>query len=208
MKNKNINQKLVGLVLLLGLIYSPWARGFEFNENFEKNFGLKAENLKSSVAAFLKQNSELTKILTSDEITAIYAYTAGASINLNQGLRSKDKKTLDEVADFSALIKAGLSKLPDYKGNAYRGTQLPPEILKQYKKGNTVSDPAFLSASLVGQFPGPHRMKIKSKTGKIISPFSENPNEVEVLFAPGTQFKVIKVKVDPGSILVFDLEEL
>ena len=178
-----------------------------FAGKLESAFGLKYATLKKELAPILKDKSKLGVNLSEEQMISIYAYTAGAYKDLNSALRKGNKKEIDKTAFFASSLDSALKALPNYTGEVYRGTQLPPNVLKTYNVGSTVSDPAFLSTSVMGHYPGPHQMKIKSKTGKVISPFSSHPSEVEVLFAPNTKFKVVKISKNADNSVLFELEE-
>ncbi|NUS45148.1 MAG: hypothetical protein HOQ24_15845, partial [Mycobacteriaceae bacterium] len=67
-----------------------------------------------------------------------------------------------------------------------------PAMIDRYRKGQVVVEPAFTSASTKPQ-AGNVVFVISSKSGRDISPFSAFEGEGEVLFRPGTAFKVRSV---------------
>lgn len=105
-------------------------------------------------------------------------------------------------------LASGLAKLPDYKGEVYRGTQLNEEQLAAYSLGKKLVEKAFTSTSRLiekGQSYAdsahgatvPVLFIIDSKHGKSIEEFSEfREQEREVLFTAGTEFEVTGRSVD------------
>lgn len=92
---------------------------------------------------------------------------------------------------------SGLNKLPPYVGEVYRNLGLFPGYKELNQVGATVSDMGFLSttfrAESVRVWGNAKVLEIiKSKSGKFIKPFSDKADENEVLFKPGTRFKVTK----------------
>lgn len=91
-----------------------------------------------------------------------------------------------------------MRQLPSFKGTVYRGTNLPQEVLKDFKVGNIVTEKGFTSASVneTKKFSGEVDLVIDSVNGKKISFISNFPNEDEVLFAPNTKFRVLSAEFD------------
>lgn len=142
--------------------------------------------------------------LSHAEMIAVLDYTLNRSSDLNAKLR-KGTTSKDEV--MVEAIERGLSKLADYKGTVYRGTNLPEAIAAKYQVGAEVSDPAFLSTSITKRFPGPYQISILSKHGKFIAPFSMAYDETEVIFKPSTKFIVTSRKTE-GNQTKITLEEI
>ena len=93
-------------------------------------------------------------------------------------------------------MNSALDKLESYKGNVYRGADLPSEIINKYKKAAETGEPYtenyYLSTSKDREksFDRNTKYQIKSKNGKQIEKLSYFPHEQEVLFKEGTQFKI------------------
>ncbi|WP_306360265.1 ADP-ribosyltransferase domain-containing protein [Nocardia sp. CC227C] len=131
--------------------------------------------------------------LTEHDLFALDSYSGPEFSRLNEALRAGrlDQLTRDKVE----ALRAALTKLPDYTGTVYRGTELPPAVLARYRLGNVIEETAFLSTSTKnGTFTGAVRFRIASKHGKQIGEYSRRPGENEVLFAPGSRFEVVKRK--------------
>jgi hypothetical protein len=132
----------------------------EFREFFGKEryaeYAEKIEQLKLTYP-------ELRNIPTED-LVAVRGYTSDDYRMLNKALRSGDP---EELARLNAYIKAaesGLSQLPSYNGNVFRGTNLSPELAAKYKPGEIVTEEAFFSTSaeMGKEFPGNTKFFIKS----------------------------------------------
>ncbi len=139
--------------------------------------------------------------LTSENLSALNNYTGLGHDDLNDALRT-GKMDADQQARVEALNRA-LEKLPAYSGTVVRGTDLPSDVLAQYKPDTMITERAFLSTSMepaVAQssaFSGNVEFRILSKTARDISSFSLFPSEKEVLFPNGTQFYVLDRRLDP-----------
>ncbi len=140
-------------------------------------------------------------ILTSDDLSALNHYTGLGYQDLNDALRS-DALDASQHARVEALNNA-LQKLPPYNGPVIRGTNLPPEVLAQYRPGEVITEDAFLSTSTNAavarspSFVGNVEFRIMSSTGRDVSSFSVFPGEQEILFPSGTTFYVVSKTVDP-----------
>lgn len=97
-------------------------------------------------------------------------------------------------------MRTALTKLPVVpRGTVvYRGTDLPLKVARQIKPGATFCEPSFGSSS---QDPnradvteGCFLFEIESKTGVDVHAVSLFPHEWEVLFRPGTWFRIIRVE--------------
>lgn len=151
--------------------------------------------------------------LTSDDLSALNHYTGLGYQDLNDALRSH---ALDasQHARVEALNNA-LGKLPAYEGPVVRGTNLPPEVLAQYRPGEYIIEKGFMSTTTnpaVAQAPafaGNVEFRILSCTGRDISAHSMFPAEQEVLFPSHTRFFVIDKTVDPltGRTIIEMVEE-
>lgn len=128
--------------------------------------------------------------LTTAEDDAIKDYSGAAYGQLNSHLRNGVPMP-GYLSDLSDNLSSALSKLPDYKGMVYRGTNLDPAQVARYVPGQTVTESAFTSSSTTRPFPGNTQFTIMSSSGKDISGLSSIPNEDEVLFDKGANFKVL-----------------
>ncbi|QIS18925.1 ADP-ribosyltransferase domain-containing protein [Nocardia terpenica] len=127
--------------------------------------------------------------LTRDETAAVSSYT-GDPRDLNKALRAGH--TTPEQRKHTNELSAALKKLPAYKGPVFRGTNLPADALTQYQPGKTITEKAFTNTSKIekGVNSGTVRFHIMSETGRDVSKYSKTPWEQQVVFPPGTRFKV------------------
>lgn len=123
------------------------------------------------------------------EVHAIRSYTMDGYRCVNKYLRAG---LSDETQGFVDALNTGLEKLPSIRGFVSRGDILPDSVRMKYQKGATVTHDGYTSAST-------HMMTerdiftIYSLTGKPVMPFSLYPTENEVIFKPGTKFRVLHV---------------
>jgi len=116
-----------------------------------------------------------------------------------------------DMAELIANLANGLKKLPSaqtsstrFKGLG-RDANLPADELAKYKEGAQVSTPMFSSTTGTLEQMGhnfwwdgsPHAIVIHQAfmgNGRDIGPFSELPDEAEILFLPNTKFLVTHVQ--------------
>jgi hypothetical protein len=145
--------------------------------------------------------------LSDDEILSLSMYSSYLYDNVNTSLRQGGHKKA-AILPFLAVMIHAIDKLPPYEGTVYRQTDLPPDISHQHSVGQIVTYPAFTSSSsnTVG-WTGSHKMTIFSKTGRFIAPYSQHPKESEIIFKPGSKFKVIERRTD-GKFTYVTVEEI
>jgi predicted ABC-type ATPase len=189
-------------------------------------FRTEAENL---LAAQLVQEYQLTdaelaaiKVYTVDD----YKYINPAMEGIDAWLKSQipdinDAKTTDTSEQGLAKAKAegqrhgkmamkGLSKLPDYAGNVFRGMTIARDEVQNYQVGQVLEYRSFKSSSrdesVSQEFITKELAKDEKRGGgkvgvlfvmqlvekaKDVSMFSNAPNqESEVLMLPGTRFRI------------------
>ncbi|MER2566862.1 MAG: ADP-ribosyltransferase, partial [Myxococcaceae bacterium] len=159
-----------------------------------------------SMVKFTKKNTPSLAKVNTDDLISLREYTANGYVKMNEGLRGS-KMALKATAPIVKTAASGLKAMPEVKGTVYRGANMTPERLAGYKVGETISERGFTSTTLnkamvLGKGPEQSFNKntmfvIKSKGGgKDVSMLSQYPDEKEVLFAPGTEFKVLKNSFD------------
>lgn len=156
------------------------------------------------------------------ERAAIYQYTDTTYKRINMHLRGSRTYTGADV--YSDWLDAGLSKMPVHTGTVYRGMRiensLADEIRERYTAGAIVEEKAFTSTSIsskiAGEFSSNTRfnttvnfiIKAKGKRGNVVIPYSEFPDEYEVIFRKNTRFKVLSVDDDDVAGIFIYLEEV
>ena len=154
--------------------------------------------------------------LSDGEFVALHAYTRDYYSPMNQALRKNDVQLLDENGPFinstsSALNK--LSKIPGrvYKGKVFRGMNMDETKIHQlFPDSGIYVDKGFMSTSqdFDSAFSGKLKIFIDSKNGVSISDVSFYPDEKEILFKPGSTFKILnKTKTQNNDWYIF-LEEM
>ena len=150
---------------------------------------------RGDIDALQASDDALAEIPT-EYLMGIRGYTMSGYAMLNGALRNPQTSAKD-LQTYDAYIQnttAGLDALPPYTGTVYRGTKLPQGVLDTYTKGATITERAFTSstksAKVLGEFRDKVTMTITSKTGRDVSGIAHDATEQEVLFKPGTKFKV------------------
>jgi hypothetical protein len=153
------------------------------------------------------RDSSIGQPLTLPEIQAIITYSEGGYGAINKEAREATpgaKPAAGKHQNTMELAVSGLNKLPRYQGIAYRGLVKPPPGFAAYaQEGAVTSDLGFSSASpamtavynFLDRYTGPRNIIyiVQSKTASNIISLSTNVAEAEVLFRPGTRFKVDKI---------------
>ncbi|WP_228001847.1 ADP-ribosyltransferase [Nocardia australiensis] len=150
-----------------------------------------------------------SKQLTNGEKHSLYNYSKFGSAGYNSSMRNGEPIGFARIR-IEEIVNA-IKKLPIYSGIAYRGEKLSLAEIDRYQEGAIVVDRGFKSASSDEKFAhtGNAQFRIKSKNGRILGEYSSIPGESEVVFLPGTQFKVIKVVHDKDlEKYTIDMEEL
>lgn len=135
--------------------------------------------------------------LTQSEMSAIRAYSLDGYRQINRALRSGER--LDEAGTLSVnRLEAAIGKLGKYSGVCYRGGVIDHRRYGLYSEsllsGKVVTERAFLSASMdiniAYNFLGNALYEIISVNGRIVNGFGVFGDEREIIFPPGTKFRV------------------
>ncbi len=123
---------------------------------------------------------------------------------LNSALRAQAIPALGQYEPYLQCIAAGLSDLTYYVGTVIRNTNVPANVLATYTVGAIVIDHTFMSTSTVDlpEYQGNIKFIIESITGRNVQPLSVFPSEQEILFAPGSRFRVDQVEHVGAQTLV------
>ena len=162
----------------------------------------KFQDYRQAIEAIKAEHPELAGV-PDEQLIAIRGYTSNDYAILNKALREKDIKELARLKPYIEGATGGLKQLPSYTGTVLRGES---GTIANYlgKEGQVVTFDAFVSTDKVRAFPGDVELAIESRTGKEIDLISEYKGvETEVLFPPGSQFKVLEVtEISPGKFRV------
>jgi hypothetical protein len=139
--------------------------------------------------------------IPTEDLVAVRGYTSSDYSLLNEALRSGDPAQVAQVDAYVKCASSGLEQLPSYNGLTVRGVDLTADQAAGYVPGTNITEQAFTSttANPATAFSGNTTMTFKSVTGSDVSGLSNYPAEHEVLFPPGTQFKVLDNVVDPTT---------
>lgn len=175
-----------------------------------------SDKLNKTKKAYLAERKEeevsMTSEISWEESLAVERYTNMGYSGLNFQLRSNP----DHPPPEAVILSNALQKVPGAPGYSYRGITLTGEqfekIKSYFKKGEVVSDEAFLSASrdmgiAKGFASGTHGVifKIKGYSGREVCNH-RRVREKEILFDRKTEFTVTAVTQE-NSIFVVDLIE-
>lgn len=159
--------------------------------------------------------------LSKDESAAVYLYTMETSKDtsiyrlLNEALRADDRTMVRPWFAYLKLLDSAASKLPDYKGNVWRG--VPKNVSGTFKKGQKItwwsvsscSKSVNVISAFIKEVPQSTLFNIQCVSGKCISPYTCYPGEDEVILMPGTIFEVV---ADPlhhhGGLHIVNLKEV
>ncbi|MDO4763847.1 MAG: ADP-ribosyltransferase [Flavobacteriaceae bacterium] len=156
---------------------------------------------------------EINKKIRPAEALSMNEYTGSFYRKINPYLRGG---RIPPNTDFDKCIKvinSGLDKLKTYKGMVFRGADLSPEAINDYKKaletGKTIIEKYYFSTSSEEEksFTKNTKYRVLSKRGKMIEEISQFSSEKEVLFKEGSKFKVKNIKEEKG-ITFIDMEEV
>lgn len=160
-----------------------------------------------------RADPKLDALLTDDEYLSIRAYTSNLYKEINPALRAGNVGEWSGLTDEAA---SGMSKLSKngygFDGIVRRDAYFTDaEIAKIFgSPGGTFSDKAFLSTTseLNGVFPGNTSIYINGSSGVRVAALSEYATEAEVLFSPGTNFRVIDISKGASGNTIVRLEEI
>lgn len=154
--------------------------------------------------------------LSESETLAIATYMGPTFGDMNSALRgNKEKWAKYQTVIYSAASALTHLKNLVFKGKVYRsektGLEKTERLIDTYKKGNVVVELPFLSTTTNETLRFAEsdidarqvliRYTIVSKSGVLVSDFSPTKSEDEVLFTPGTVFKVVSLSQTKENIV-------
>ncbi len=185
-------------------------------ETFRENFNY--DYYDKQLGRLLSDRPELQRLaqdhdLSHDELIAIYAYSRQDYNDMNMGLRGEEPEFLAQYAAQIRITNEALAKLPEARGTVFRRVK-SGDWLDAYQEGATVTEKAYTSTSndydtMLGHAgAGSVEFVIKSRTGRDITQISgKGELENEVLFAPGSRFRVRSRTVEDDGTIVITMDE-
>jgi rubrerythrin len=171
------------------------------------------QNLGKMKLTALSNGVDIDKLgISLGQALAISQYTSGAYVDINGillGIPSDTRKPerVKQCGITTDVLKGAMADLKSWtKWPVMRGERKFDGWNKQYTKNNVFSLKAFWSTGLDFNFAGEIQITINGKTGgsagKNVSALSQHPNENEILFPPGTKFRVISCKEEGNTTFV------
>jgi len=175
--------------------------------------------LQETTALLGRDSFNVVDNLSDLEIASINFYTRKGDEVVNKALREDSivpGSDLDQTINF---MNQTLDKLPAHKGVVYRG--IKGESFDDFEVGSVYSDKGFMSTTVEplgvtfkdiaekGALKPRRRtvLVIQSESGKYIEPltFVNFAGENEVLFKPGTRFRIVDKDPDTKQVLLQEL---
>jgi hypothetical protein len=138
---------------------------------------------------------------TKQDYKEMNAYLLGLAPELKENEKKIVKIKCDEAA-------AAIGKLEPYVGISTRGERDWPGADQQYVVGNEFAVKSFWSSGVGFSFGGKFVITIEGKSGRDVAGLSNSPNEAEILFAPGTKFRVVKREPSGQTTLKITVKEI
>jgi hypothetical protein len=149
--------------------------------------------------------------LSREELVAVYGYTTNFYTELNGAMRSLNDADVQRLLPFLKAATSGIHGLPNVSSELTRRMRSIPTFVDELlQPGNIFSDRAFGSSSMrqdLTQFGSEYIITIRGQSGAAVYDFSAFADEAEVLFAPGTRFRVTRRWQEGGTTRII-LEEM
>ncbi|QUQ62810.1 hypothetical protein [Kutzneria sp. CA-103260] len=158
----------------------------------------------STVSRMLSQVPGLRVGMQADEVLAdlvgVRVYLTGDSAGLDEAVRSA---VSGPHVPLARVVTSGLKRLPSYRGATQLWAAAGESELDWYRNRLLVSEWAFLTATTAGRpaMDGEVEFRVWSMTARrtqLIDPSVDD----QVLFVPGTNFKVLEVRDEPNPVVL------
>lgn len=183
---------------LYSSLKNPMSKAMSIDEAIMKAIGKEAYD---TAKAELSTRNLLSR-LSEEEQVSLYAWTMDTGKNalymrINAAFRTGEG--IDELKPLIDAMESGLSKLPDYSGEVFRGVKESRlgkqgfrDFVSLHKVGNTIEYTGFTSSTMdyTESLRGRLKLRISSVAGKSIADFSVKPEQQEALSKTGSKFKV------------------
>lgn len=160
--------------------------------------------------------------LSPGQRAAVNAYTqpflhGALNARLRDVAHGTPRRATDEIRAldaWAAILAEAVARLTTHAGVVLRGIDASEDLIARFaalRTGQAVRFAGFSSASTTRPFAGEVQLRITSRTGRDVGSLAMLPEEAEVLFAPGTVFRVIATghrHTPDGPVLMLDLEEI
>ena len=160
-----------------------------------------------------RKHPELAMIPT-QELESVRLYFVGGYKQMNATLRGDTPEFLSRITPLVKMAASACNRLPSLVGTTYRGAILSPAQTAAYEVGRVVTEKGFLSTTQDGH--SWHLAPEHSNTLFVINA-SKNGHDIcalsrffekEVLFVPGTRFKVLSKDIDASGKTVVYMNEV
>lgn len=128
----------------------------------------------------------------------LHDYTGPGFGSINAYLRREGSYPADEAAALQARadrVSRELARLPPVPGTTYRGTDLTPQQAARYEPGQVLTEGSFTSTStdvqVAERYTDNAFFTVRGQSGRDVAPFSQHPDQAEILYDQGTRFRVI-----------------
>jgi hypothetical protein len=134
------------------------------------------------------------------DLVGVRLYLTGDTAGVDEAVRSAAPGPHVPLA---RVVTSGLKRLPSYRGATQLWATAGPSELDWYRNRLLVSEWAFLTATTAGRpgQPGQVEFRVWSMTARrtqLIDPSVAD----QVLFVPGTNFKVLDVRDEPTPVVL------
>ncbi|MCS4510955.1 type III secretion system effector XopAI [Xylophilus ampelinus] len=149
----------------------------------------------------LKYSSPELAHMPIEDMIALRAWTITPDYQIVQDVLEANAPCSVEGLAYAKCIVSALHSLPDsysHQGTVFTGEDQSDQWVRQrYKQGDTVTNLRFFATSETKEAAWQGKRvewETDSQSGKRISKFSFIKDEQEVLFPPGTQFKIDRIE--------------
>jgi hypothetical protein len=167
-------------------------------QQFRLSLGWRFDAASRYVTRLLSQRPGLRAAAAGDEgvatdLAAVHVFAASDHAELVESLRAGSVRVMDRT--FVSCVVSGLRRLPTLTGLVVRGGPEDPAAAQVYVPGCEVEEMGLLVAVAdpVAEVPGGVEVLIWSSTARRLDGLVEGAEATQVVFLPGTVFRVLEV---------------
>ena len=178
--------------------------GLDDHEAFRQMFGEPSPEQLRMVDEWRIEHPEAGHLRT-EELLALDRFRDQEAA-INRALADGDPAALAELDPLIRETVSGLNRLPAYHGPVYYDASVSNlrEFLEHYPSGEWVPEPTFTKADIAPPVDGNVHFVINSQNGKYLPRLDDLEfGTNQVIFTPGTEFKVQHVEVNTENYEVF-----